>query len=361
MTNINNLEVNNLIEYYLKKGGITLVGLNDSQLINVINPYSKGSFDLLVNTFKKHNVPTTSINIGSSFYNKAEHAQAIIEEDLTITEIYLLNSYSFLAAYSKVLSDLGLPFELPNAFERLIRPSFDIKNAENRRLSDFLSQQPVIITSFVANNFMRAVANNPWAIVKDYKNKDKTINYNYTLSKIQDKKVLEGIIELTKRTYDTILSRTNGNIYGIGFFLPNGMVKEEGLRIFSEFVDIYNDAYSNLCKTLGVNYVDVSALGRTTGDINFHASPEQIRNSIIREMCRNIPIGNDLRNNCIIIQSKGNGLTGMKNRAQTASSIAEKELSDNPNDKALKNTRRERNIELKIVERANTAYIKIKK
>lgn len=354
MLNLNSDNISKLLEFYKNKGGITLVGLNDSQLINVTNPWGKGSFDLLVDTFEKEGIYTTSLNAGSSFYNKAEHAKAIVENDLTVKEIQLLNSFSYLEAYSKVLRDIGLPFGVPRIFERAIRSSFDDKVLWNLKISDLLIDNPIIITSFMANNIMRAVANNPWKITSDYKQRYKRANFDYTLAKTKDCKVLEEIIETTKQTYDTILSRTNGQIYGIGFFLPKGMAKEEGLRVFEEFVNRCNDSYSSLCKTLGVHYVDISSLGSTTGNIDFHASPMQIKNAVLAKMADNI--GKEHNSYISINESKSSGLDGVMKGAYQNLRRAQVAFEKDPDDIVAINTINERDIELDIAENAKCAY-----
>ncbi len=361
--------IDKMFKYYKSEGMVTLIGLNDSQLIDVVNPYSKGSFDLIVDAFEERNIPTLALNAGSSFYNKAEHAKAMIEADLTVDEIKLLNSYSALAAYSKVVRDsVGFikffervsksPFSLPKSFEKLIRPAFNTGELGETKLSNFLALKPVIITSFMANNIMRAVANDPYNIKKHYAQRDTNPHFNYTLSKINDPKVLKGIVELTKRTYDTLLSHTNGDLYGIGFFLPKGMAAEEGFKAFEEYIDMCNQTYSELCQSLGVHYVDVSKLGATTGTVDFHASPVQIKNAVIAEMANHTSESKDT--DCFSIPPTSYGLDYIINGAKTARDQADQDLNAYEDDFVLANTAYERSIELKIAQSAGKAYTKIK-
>lgn len=349
--------IDKLLDFYRSKGKITLVGLNDSQLINVTNPWAKGSFDLLADTFEKAGIPTVALNVGSSFYNKAEHAKSIVENDLTVKEIQLLNSFSYLEAYSKVLRDIGLPFGLPKFMERIIRTSFRDKDNADVRISELLEDNPVVITSFMANNVMRAVANNPWAITKDYKNRHKTPNFDYTLAKTKDRKVLEEIIELTKKSYDTILSKTNGQVYGIGFFMPNGMAKEEGLIVFEEYINQCNYAYSELCKSLGVHYVDVSALGSTTGNVDFHASPVCIKDATLTTMASHIGERRMMPYD-VFSENRTFGINGVCKEASDRLDAASVEYFCNALDLVNQNTIYERQAEQVIAQNAKKAYTK---
>lgn len=353
MINFRDDNIKKLMKFYKEKGNITLVGLNDSQLINVTNPWGKGSIDLLAETFEKEGIPTNVLNAGSAFYNKAEHGKSILENNLTVKEIQLLNSFSYLEAYSKVFRDIGLPFGMPKIFERAIRTSFSDKLDPDTKILDVLVDHPVVITSFMANNIMRAVANNPFNIKKDYENRNKTENFNYTLSKIEDERVLEDIIETTKRTYDVLLSKTNGQVYGMGFFLPNGMAKNDGLKVFEGFIDRCNEVYKDLCETIGVNYLDVSTLGTTTGNLDFHAKPDEIKNVILSTMANHV--GEDKDYN-LFNGGTFAGLAGVKRDTLENLNGAQSNLEENPDDLVAINTKNERETELRIVNAAGEAY-----
>lgn len=358
MINIYKENIDKLMEYYRGKGKITLVGLNDSQLVNVTNPWKKGSFDLLVDEFKKEEINVTSLNAGSSFYNKSEHARIIIENNLNAREITLLNSFSYLAAYSKVMKDLGLPFGLPKAFEKIFRTAFNMKNIEDITIKQLLNDKPIVITSFMANNIMRTIANNPFSIKRDYKNRYKNGNFDYTLSKIKDPNVLDGIIKDTKHTYDVLRNNTNGQVYGIGFFLPNGLADDEGFKIFEDFIDRCNYAFANLCEEFDVSYVDITKLGITTGNLDFHASPREIKDVILSVMAQKVSENSKTIDSFNI----SNGLSGVINDVNEMYNVAKADFNSNGTDNVIKNTMYEREKELMIAKEAHKVYcLKYKK
>ena len=353
MVKLDNVKMDRLIEMY-RETGITLVGLNDSQLINVMNPKGRASFDLVVETFRQKDIETASLNAGSSFLNKSEHAKSIIENDLTIREIEALKSYSYLAAYSKVFKDIGLPFGLPKVMERAFRTTASESDEKDMRISEYLQREnSVVITSFIANNIMRAVANDPFNIKKDYKNKDKSPRFNYTVNKMNDSKILDEIIESTKTTYDTLLSRTNADVYGMGLFLPNTMQKDEGLKVFKGFIDQCNGVYSEICKTIGINYIDVTSLGSKTGNVDFHAEPEEIKElilaSIYETKMKSTP---EKRNEYLTETIQPMGLDGMIVDAMINNSEAKANLYNEPDDTVAINTAYEREKELMIMRQA---------
>lgn len=356
MVNCYEDNIRKLMNYYKKKGKITLVGLNDSQLVNVTNPWGRGSFDLLVDDFKKEGINTTSLNVGSSFYNKAEHGRIVIENNLNAKEVALLNSFSYLVAYSKVMKDIGLPFGLPKTFEKIFRTAFDMKHINDITIGELLNDHPIVVTSFMANNIMRAVANNPFSIKRDYLNRYKNENFDYTLSKTKDPKVLEDIIETTKRTYEVVMENTNGQVYGLGFFLPNGLANNEGLKIFEEFINKCNYEYCNLCKQFGVSYVDIASLGVTTGNYDFHASPKEIKNAILGVVAQNI--GKDSNNYVNKNVHSINGLRGVISDVNSMYDDAKLDFESNNTDSVIKKTLFEREKELMIAKEAHKVYCK---
>lgn len=355
MSKITSINVDSLIEHYKQKGGLTLIGLNDSQLVDVINPYGNSSIKELSAFFRSEGVVTTTLNAASSFFNKAEHAEAFIKANLTAEEIMLINSYSFVTSISKIVMDILKlkDFQMPNSMAKLFEKAFEIKGRDSSvTIGEMLQEEPIIITSIMANNVMREIANNPVKAVSDYKNRATNPSFDYTVDKLQDEKVLNSILDGLKRTYDTILNSTNGITYGMGFFLPKGL-DIPGLREFGKYIEMYNNYYQRLCKELGIIYIDVSTLGSTTGKMNFHADPKKIKDAIIASMLEqtsyNRPLFKSVR------PDDGCGLERLESIELDMVSDAREALIKNPNDPVCQNTHWEREKELLIIKKAEMA------
>lgn len=350
MSKITSINVDSLIEHYKKKGNLTLIGLNDSQLINIFVPYVKGSFDRLASTFIENGVNVRSVNAGSTFFNKSEHLKAILDSNLTVEDIRLLTSYSYLEAHSKVLRDVtkSKSFLLPDFMERIYRRPITNNISGRESILSLLQEEPIVIASILVNDIMRAVANDPWTVKKDYANRNKNSNFDYTVSKVKDEHVLIEVMDKLKSTLEYLLSRTNGSVYSLGFFLPK-MMEDEGYKVFKDFVDRCNLEYENICKSVGVNFVDLSTLGSTTGNIVFNANPNDIRDAILLSMLKHFEDLRQLSEQISIETPNLLTLEGIviQNHKEASLELIDKGIKD----RVALNTLKERIIEKRIAQK----------
>ena len=265
--------VNELKNYYRNRQiELAIIGLNDSQGVN------NNMLQYIANLLSGVNIDITTIDAFSLLLNKAEHIDYFLKYNLSVKEIKLSQIYSAVASFRKVMHDIGLPEFLGN-IAYLYSLIYKIEEKDKSiRITDTLqrSQEPILIYSSGANNLMREVANNPFSIKKDYKNRNETPNFYYTVDKCNDPVVLQGVIDSIKRNFDTILGiNDKTDIFALGIFVPKALQIAE-MNIFRELIIRYNEALGSLCKEYAVDYVDTEFIGReySKSSIDFHGSPE---------------------------------------------------------------------------------------
>ncbi len=265
------------LKQYYKDTTLAMIGLNDSQGINCNVDFFKDSFfGILVSALKDYGVAVTDIDAFSGLFNKTEHIDYLLDSNLTYEEIKELNICGMIKSLEKIATDLSLPkfiAKLANIYKFAIKTN---ENDKEIKITDILktSKEPIIIYSTGSNNLMREVGNNPAAIVKDYKNRDKKPNYNYTLDKMSDPKVFQGVMDGVENNFKKILDINNtADIYALGLYTPHSFHKE-GLDDFINLKNQYNDSLMDICSKYHMTYIDMNAFGDyfSKGDFNFHIS-----------------------------------------------------------------------------------------
>lgn len=256
---------------------IVIIGINDSQGVNITPSFfKKGMIEYLEKELiKNNNIETTVIDAHSLTMNKTEHIDYFLENNLTLEEIKLSQIYSVVSALEKIMTDIKLPKflgGLGNAYRLIYSPK---KGDDNIRISTALrnANTSIVIYSSGVNNLMREVGANPAGIKSMYKNRDKKPNYNYTLEKTNDPKILKKVIDRVRKNFDTILKiNPNAHIYALGIYVPKALESEE-MNIFRNLIIAYNEELAKLCDLYGVTFIDMSKMNEyNKGKINFHIS-----------------------------------------------------------------------------------------
>lgn len=265
-----------LIQYY-KDNGLLIVGFNDSQGVNTTSTFfKKGLLEYLAASLTSEELTPEVINAFSLTMNKTEHIDYFLKHNLSLEEIKLSQVYSAVSALQKVMVDMGFPRfigNVGNIYKLIYRPR---KGDESIKLSTSLkkAKEPVMIYSSGVNNLMREVGNNPFDIKRDYKDREKRPNYDYTLGKAKDSQTLRTVLEGIKRNYDNILSiNSETDIYALGAYIPKSL-QHEGMDIFRDLVITYNQKLSSLCRYYGITFVDTEEIGKkhNHSEANFHIS-----------------------------------------------------------------------------------------
>lgn len=269
-------KIESLINYY-KDNGLLIVGLNDSQGVNTTSTFfKKGLLEYLQATLTSKDLTPEIINAFSLTMNKTEHIDYFLQQDLSVEEIKLSQIYSAVSALKKVMQDIGLPIFLGNV-GNLSRLVYRIhKEDKNIKLSTSLQgvSEPVMIYSSGVNNLMREVGSNPFAIKKDYQNREEKPNYYYTLEKAEDPKTLTKVMDGIERNYEHILGiNPKTDIYALGAYVPKSLQCEE-MNVFRNLVITYNEKLLELCNQYGVVFVDTEKVGKeyNKSENNFHIS-----------------------------------------------------------------------------------------
>lgn len=283
-----------LVDYY-KKDGLSIIGLNDSQGVNTTSTFfKKGLLEYLANALTTKELSPTVINAFSLLMNKTEHIDYFLENNLSLEEIKLSQTYSAVAAMEKVMEDINLPHflgKLGYIYKLVHMPK---KNDKNIHISTVLkeSKEPTVIYSSGVNNLMREVGNNPFAIKKDYIDRFERPNYDYTFERAKDHETLYKVTSGIERNFERILSiNSNADIYALGAYVPKSLEKED-MNIFRELVLSYNGVLERLCRNYHVTYINTEAIGKSfnSGDVNFHISKEghnKLANHILEYMYEN--------------------------------------------------------------------------
>lgn len=280
-----------LINYYRKKG-LTIIGLNDSQGVNVTSTFlKKGLLEYIASMLKSDSLDPKVINAFSLLMNKTEHIDYFLDNNLSLEEIKLSQVYSFVEAIKKVMSDIHLPEVLGNVgyVSKLVyKQNSDDKNI-HIATSLREAEEPTVIYSSGVNNLMREVGNNPFAIKKDYQNRNIMPNYDYTVEKAKNPATLDTVLTGINKNFENILS-INGNtdIYTLGAYEPKSF-ESEGMNVFRDLVCEYNERLESLCKMYHITFINTEAIGKkyNQSEINFHVSAQghnALANYILEKM-----------------------------------------------------------------------------
>ena len=284
-------DIDFLREYYKDKG-LTIIGLNDSQGVNVNSTFfKKGLLEYISNALKSEELDPTVINAFSLLMNKTEHIDYFLKNNLTVEEIKLSQLYSTVMALRKVFNDIHLPDQLGN-IAYINRMLYSVKEEDkNKKITTELQTaiEPTVIYSSGVNNLMREVGNNPFRINSDYKNRNKRPNYDYAIKRASKLSTLNRVIDGMERNFENILS-INGNtdIYVLGSYSPKSF-ESEGMEIFRELMIEYNIRLQDLCRAYDLTYINTEKAGKkyNNSTLNFHVSEKghiAIANSILEAM-----------------------------------------------------------------------------
>lgn len=268
--NIRTLQIERLKDYY-KALGLTIIGLNDSQGVN------NNMLRYLASMLADESVAPLIIDACSLLMNKTEHIDYFIEGNITVEQIKISQLESAAASFRKVMIDLGLPEFLGNIAYLLYRNKYKVNEGDcNIHLGTTLNdaKEPILIYTSGANNAMREVANNPFAIVGDYKRREETPNFNYTVERCKDPKTLETVIDGVSRNFDTIYSKNSKtDIMALGVFEPKALQTEE-MNLIRDLIANYNAALEAKCREYGATFIDTGFIGRehSHSKIDFHGS-----------------------------------------------------------------------------------------
>jgi len=265
-----------LINYYKDKG-LTIIGLNDSQGVNITSTFfKKGLLEYLATTLTSDELTPQLIDAFSLTMNKTEHIDYFLKNNLTLEEIKLSQIYSVVSALEKVALDVGLPKilgQVGNAYRLIYNPNpcdSEIKIATSLQQAS----EPILIYSSGVNNLMREVGSNPFGIKRDYKLRDKQPNYYYTLDKTNNPDTLGKVINSIEKNFKNILSINNRtDIYALGAYIPKSLESKE-MNIFRDLVIQYNKELYNLCNKYRITFINTEEIGKNynKSKVNFHVT-----------------------------------------------------------------------------------------
>lgn len=268
-------KIDKIKDYY--KDGLTIVGLNDSQGVNTTSIFlKKGLLEYLGSKLTTDELEPLVINAFSLLMNKTEHIDYFLKANLSLEEIKLSRTYGVVAALEKVMRNHHLPKMLGKVGYLYKVCAIPKKGDAKIYLTSALEEakEPVIIYSSGANNLMREVGNNPFAISKDHKEKDKRPNYNYTLKKVNNKNTLNKVIKGIDRNFYNLLSiNDSSDIYALGSYIPASLRNDE-MKIFQDLILEYNERLTSLCDRYHITYINTNEIGNryNNSKANFHVN-----------------------------------------------------------------------------------------
>ena len=263
-----------LINYY-KKDGLTIVGLNDTQGVNPSSTvFKKGLLEYIASSLKTEELNPKVIDAFSLLLNKTEHIDYFLKANLSLEEIKLSRVYSFEAALEKVMTDVHLPKFLGKVGYLYKFCSIPKKGDSNIHITTSLKEtkEPIVIYSSGVNNLMREVGNNPFAISKDYKDRDKRPNYNYTLEKINNSNTLNKVMNSIDENFYNLLSiNDKSDIFALGSYTPASL-RSDDMKIFQDLILAYNERLTSLCNSYHITYINTQKIGNmySKSKANFH-------------------------------------------------------------------------------------------
>ena len=277
-------KIENLRSYYQDKG-LTLIGLNDSQSINKLL-FRKGLLEYLSESLKSDEVDPVIINAFSLMFNKTEHINYLLESNLSLDEIKDLQVHGMVGALEKAMQDFHMPQfigKIGYISRLLYRPK---KGDENIFLTDTLksAKEPIVIYSCGANDLMREVWNNPLSIGKDYKNRDKNMNYDYSFYKLYDGSAVKRVINSVEGNINNILTLNDGaDIFTLGLYIPRSM-QCDGMKIFNDAIDKYNEYLQEICVKYNLTYIDTENVAKSNDLCISNSGHNALVNEIIDEL-----------------------------------------------------------------------------
>lgn len=266
------LKVQSLKEYYKDKE-LTIIGLNDSRILNKYTLFRKELLKFLSDKLKSDELDSTIVDAFSIMFNKTEHIDYLLESNLSIGEIKDLQVYGMVSALEKVMADFYIPKFVGKIgyISKLIYRQK--KGDDGNYLTDTLkyADDPIVIYSSGLNNLMDESWINPLTIGKDYRNRNKNINYECTLYQLQNPDTVKKVINGVEGNINNILSINNtADIFNFGLYIPKGM-QCEGMEIFNDVIERYNEYLQELCLKYKTTYIDTKKISQdyNKSNINF--------------------------------------------------------------------------------------------
>lgn len=288
-------KIKQLVDCYKKNYGLTIFGFNDSQGVNINSTFfKKGLLDYIADALTDDELKPSVINAFSLLMNKTEHISYFLDANLSVEEIKLSQIYSTVEALSKVMSDLHLP-KLLGQIGNVYRLVYSPKEGDKDRFLTYALRsaiEPLVIYSSGVNNLMREVGNNPFSIAKDYRDRNKRPNYDYTVEKAKDPRTMSRTIDgIEENFYDILSLNSAADIYALGAYVPKSLEKE-GMDVFRDLVLEYNEELETLCRNYHVTYINTEAIGNNfnNSESNFHISSaghNKLANHILHHIYEN--------------------------------------------------------------------------
>mgnify|MGYP001316208837 FL=1 len=174
-----------LREYYKNKA-LLIVGLNDSQGINIsFSFFKKGVLEYVSKSLTSDTLIPKVINAFSFMFNKTHHIDYFMRENINLYEIKLLQIYGSILAFEKIMIDLKLPKFL-SKIGNVFRFIYKVKKEDKKiKLTTSLinAEEPIIIYSSDVDDLMSELGSDSFNILKDYKEREKNGKYYYILNK----------------------------------------------------------------------------------------------------------------------------------------------------------------------------------
>lgn len=274
------------IRTYYKEDGLALIGLNDSMGASVL-PWQTSLLKFLKKALEDDTFNPIIIDGFSLLFNKTEHLEYFIQNNLSSKQIALANYFGAIASFEKIGTDIHLGplsklFSLP---VRLCKGNFMHTSTPNVKIADTLKEAPhvVAIIGTGSNDEMRYVGNNPVKVQSDYKHRARKPDYDYTLERSLDPNTLPMILDRVKRNIEYVL---NVKAHGTGDirlcvlsqFIPSGLQKESMIA-FQKLILEFNELLKEICKEYKADYIDQmkSSSLYKTGRYNFHLPKEGLQ------------------------------------------------------------------------------------
>ena len=211
-------------------------------------------------------------DVSSLKYNKADHINSYLRNNLSLKEIKELNKAGFKYELSKYLKDNHIPCNelLGNLGSILFCDS--INEEDDIYITDQLSQSsnPIVIYSCGSNDLMFRANTNPSSLQKYDKTGSLTEEYLYAESVMNNEKELDKIINKIENNFKNILKlNPNTKIYTLSIYVPK-KINNEDYDIFINAINMYNKKLEELCNKYNATYIDEQELGTVYNDSNFN-------------------------------------------------------------------------------------------
>lgn len=246
-----------VLQKYYQNKQLTIMGLNDSQGVNLTKTfYKKGIIHNVAYKIKKD---ATVLDLSSLTMNKTEHINYFLDGNISLEQVKLSQQYSAVEAAKKALRDFHLPSVFGNA-ANIYKINYHVEPGDDRIfVTNALAnaKDSIVIYSSGVNNLMRSVGNNPFRIRYDYKTRSRRPNFDYTLKKTANSNVL-----------NDVLSQVEDNLYKLKSINPNSIIMvlnapcpttfdSPALLPFKTLISNYNQGLKEIAEKLDLNIINI--------------------------------------------------------------------------------------------------------